>query len=259
MRIRNLAAVVVTTLALTPCVGADSRTWGYRGEPGKTAPADWPGACQGGRAQSPINLTRAANSGRPAESIGFDYQAAKSWIANNGHAVAITRLAGTVQVPKPIGPKTRRRSSPLSLCEIHFHGPSEHTIENLGTAAEAHFVHKDNCTNGRKILVIGTLIAPADGAHPQNETLAAYLADVRNLPAETAELDPKAILPDQGYYQYEGSLTSPACDGNVTWFVAHQPVYLDQHALDGLFSVYPDNSRPGQPLNGRKLRGVPPR
>ncbi len=259
MRIRNLAAAVVTTLALTPGVGADGRTWGYRGEAGKTASADWPGACQSGRAQSPINLTRAADGHRPAESIGFDYQAAKSWIADNGHAVAITRLSGTVRVPKEVERRARRRRAPLSLCEIHFHGPSEHTIENVGTAAEAHFVHKDNCANGRKILVIGTLIAAADDAHPQNETLAAYLANVRNLPAETAELDPKAILPDQGYYQYEGSLTSPACDGNVTWFVAHQPVYLDREGLDGLFSVYPDNSRPGQPLHGRKLRGVPPR
>ncbi len=258
MRIRNLAAAVVTTLALTPGVGADGRTWGYRGEAGKTAPADWPGSCQPGRAQSPINISRAADGGRPAESIGFDYKDAASWIANNGHAVAITRLVGTVQVPKGIARKAWRRTAPLALCEIHFHGPSEHTIENLGTAAEAHFVHKDDCTNGRKILVIGTLIAAADDSHLENETLAGYLKSVRSLPAETAKLNPKKILPDEGYYQYEGSLTSPNCDGAVTWFVAHQPVYLNREALDGLYSVYPDNSRPGQPLNGRKLRGVPP-
>lgn len=242
--------LLLTSLLLAtclPCTAADEadRTWGYRGEGGKTAPADWPGLCQTGPNQSPVNLTRNAASGEPADAIEFRYQPAVSEVLNNGHAIEVKNVAGTIEVAKV----------QYQLCGLHFHTPSEHTRDNVGAPAEVHFVHQETCGDTKGWLVVGALIEPASHEHPGNRTLAAYLAKLRSLPASTPELNPQSILPASGYIQYPGSLTTPGCGGPVNWFVAREPIYLDRTTLDRLRALYPNNARPGQALGDRKLRG----
>ena len=224
------------------------RDWGYRGEAGKIAPADWPGTCQERGTQSPINVALAAASGTPADPIGFFYRTGESVLRDNGHAIEVTRVAGYVEV-------TRART-PYELCGIHFHTPSEHTRENVGQPAEMHFVHKPRCEGAGPYLVVGWLIAEADDQHPSNPTLSGYLEGLGRLPFQTSELNPKNILTANDYAQYSGSLTTPGCDTGVTWFVSKQPLYLSERMLEGLRAYYPDNARPGQNLGERKIRGL---
>jgi Eukaryotic-type carbonic anhydrase len=42
-------------------------------------------------------------------------------------------------------------------------------------------------------------------------------------------IDPSRLLPAQrGYYQYEGSLTTPPCSETVDWIVLAQPIEVDE-------------------------------
>jgi carbonic anhydrase len=57
----------------------------------------------------------------------------------------------------------------------------------------------------------------------------------------------------QGYYSFEGSLTTPPCSEHVRWFVLKTPVQASSGQIVQFAARYPDNARPTQPLNGRTL------
>jgi carbonic anhydrase len=62
------------------------------------------------------------------------------------------------------------------------------------------------------------------------------------------------LLPsDQNYYTFDGSLTIPPCSEGVKWFVMKTPVELSPAQIAAFARLYPDNARPVQPLNGRKV------
>jgi carbonic anhydrase len=72
---------------------------------------------------------------------------------------------------------------------------------------------------------------------------------------DQVSIDPASILPAQhGYYEFEGSLTTPPCSEGVRWLVLKQPVTLSQAQLDAFRKLFPRNARPVQPLNGRVVR-----
>ena len=86
---------------------------------------------------------------------------------------------------------------------------------------------------------------------------------VRNLPtakkkeaAPTAvEINAASLLPSTlGYYAYSGSLTTPPCSEGVRWLVLKTPSSISNRAVEIFASRYPNNARPLQPLNGRKVQ-----
>jgi carbonic anhydrase len=67
-------------------------------------------------------------------------------------------------------------------------------------------------------------------------------------------LNAKDLLPsDLGYFTYSGSLTTPPCSEDVTWFVLKTPKTLSSDQLAAFARLYPDNARPIQPTNGREM------
>jgi carbonic anhydrase len=53
-----------------------------------------------------------------------------------------------------------------------------------------------------------------------------------------------------------GSLTTPPCTENVTWYVLKTPIQLSADEIARFARLYPMNARPVQPLNGRDLVGT---
>ena len=54
-------------------------------------------------------------------------------------------------------------------------------------------------------------------------------------------------------YHYDGSLTTPPCSEGVKWFVLTTPIEMSEAQIAAFKAIIPDNNRPVQPLNGRKL------
>ncbi|MGF1494979.1 MAG: carbonic anhydrase family protein, partial [Microcoleaceae cyanobacterium] len=68
-------------------------------------------------------------------------------------------------------------------------------------------------------------------------------------------INASAIPPsEQDFYHYEGSLTTPPCSEDVQWYVLKKPIEASQEQIRQFQSIYKNNARPVQPLNGRSLR-----
>jgi len=242
---RSDVAAVLLSLVFACTARAEEAHWGYGKEHG---PSQWAElkpefeTCRAGKQQSPIDIGGAQKADLPA--IDFKYQASPLRIINNGH---------TVQVNLPPGSTITIADHSYALLQFHFHTPSEEAIRGKHHALVAHFVHKD--AEG-KLAVVAVLF----DVGKSNAVLAPVLANMprEGGPERTFEgtsLDPAKLLPaKRGYYEFEGSLTTPPCSEGVRWLVLKQPVTLSQQQLDAFRKLYPRNARPTQPLNGRTVR-----
>jgi carbonic anhydrase len=61
----------------------------------------------------------------------------------------------------------------------------------------------------------------------------------------------------EAYYTFTGSLTTPPCSEDVTWFVLKTPTSISSSEVTRFAKLYPMNARPTQALNGREIRATP--
>jgi carbonic anhydrase len=197
--------------------------------------------CSVGEHQSPINLQSPINA--KLNDLQTNYQNSQLDIINNGH---------TLQVNYPPESTLMINGESFELLQFHFHNPSEHQIEGKPFPLEAHLVHRNK---EGKLAVLGVFIK--EGRY--NSDLKAI---VNNLPQQIAEkslikdieINAEQLLPkNRNYYHYSGSLTTPPCSENVSWFVFKEPIELSAQQINKITSIMHDNARPIQPLNQRFL------
>ncbi len=136
------------------------------------------------------------------------------------------------------------------LTDIHFHLPSEHTLEQKHTPIEFHFVHMNE--EGHN-LVVGVLFEIAD-----IQTLIEEKPMVKinwQIQAPGVVFNPALFLPKKkSFYSYIGSLTTPPTLGEIQWFVMDQVQTVQKEFVEWLKnSIVPNNNRPVQPLNEREI------
>ncbi|WP_106767865.1 carbonic anhydrase [Paenibacillus faecalis] len=238
------AALSVLTVG-TPYMAADSSKteWSYEGA---TGPEHWGdlspeyAKCSTGLNQSPVPLM---NQGKKTDSkMTFHYEAFVPTIVNNGH---------TIQVDVPEGNYALIDGEKYNLLQFHFHTPSEHTYNGKLLEMEIHLVHQNEQGN---LAVIGMFIKEGSA----NKSLDLIF---NNLPASQEEpvtTDEKITLNSlfhkkSKFITYDGSLTTPPCTEGVTWYVFDKPVKLTRTQIDAFKDIFPNNSRPVQPLNDRLL------
>jgi carbonic anhydrase len=64
----------------------------------------------------------------------------------------------------------------------------------------------------------------------------------------------KLLPQNKGYYTFQGSLTTPPCSEDVTWFVLKTPLAIADDEIAAFSKIYALNARPVQPLNGRVIQ-----
>jgi len=218
--------------------------WGYSGPLG---PSQWGdlkpeyAVCKTGHTQSPIDIETAQKADLPA--IEFNYKPSPLRIIDNGHTIMINYAPGSF---------IRVGGKQYDLKQFHFHKPSEEKIKGKSFEMVAHLVHADS---DGKLAVVAVLLDQGS-ANPLIHEL------WKNLPKEKekeeapdkVQIDATQLLPlDRGYYTFSGSLTTPPCSENVTWFVLKQAGAISSEEIATFSSVYPNNARPIQPLNGRPV------
>jgi carbonic anhydrase len=69
---------------------------------------------------------------------------------------------------------------------------------------------------------------------------------------ETVQIDVSTVLPpDRSYYTFSGSLTTPPCSEEVTWFVLKHPMTISAEEIKQFSRLYRNDARPTQPLYDR--------
>jgi carbonic anhydrase len=240
-----IAGTALGLVALNPPARASGEgkiAWSYEGA---TGPQNW-GAlsedyalCGTGKQQSPIDLTVAVPAAVAPPLL--DWQPFQpSAITHDGHALSVS-------VPEGSG-GLQMGQTRFELINLHFHGPSEHTINGQPYPLEAHFVHR--AADGR-LAVLGVLFVEGD-EHSVLEQLWQVAPPARGEVAPEMMLDVARLLPNgTDAFHYAGSLTTPPCSEIVSWTVLATPVSASARQLAAYAAVFRHNARPVQPRERR--------
>lgn len=229
---------------------AEEPHWSYAGEMG---PEHWKeleagSACAGHR-QSPVNIIRTdtePDSQRrwplvvhyPASTLIHD-------VVNNGHSI---------QYDFDQGDEIAFAGDRYALKQIHFHEPSEHTLNGVRFPIEMHLVHVNEDLNRYTVLaVLGFEGAPSQGYELLESYLPVAVGETRQIDEsfDLRQMLPSSLTPR---FHYEGSLTTPPCTENVNWVVFEQPFMLSETQVNQLKALMPlNNYRDVQPLEGRPV------
>jgi carbonic anhydrase len=213
--------------------------WGYEGDNG---PEHWGDAfpvCGKGKKQSPLNIIGPFEKSK--DTLSVDYKEGPLKMLNNGH---------TIQVNVEPGSSLTIGKESFDLLQFHFHRPSEEQVDGKNASMVAHFVHK---SKEGKLAVLGVMLN-------EGKDSAALKTLWANLPPKEGEeflpakvtFNPASMLPkDMGFYNYEGSLTTPPCTEGVQFYILKSPVDISKQQLAKF--PFKLNARPVQSLNGRKI------
>jgi carbonic anhydrase len=197
--------------------------------------------CKSGHRQSPIDIRNPGNADLPP--IRFDYKPSPLHIIDNGHTIMINYASGSYMT---VG------DGSYELKQFHFHRPSEEKINGKGYDMELHLVHANQ---EGKLAVVAVLLQQG-----QDNPLVHELWD--DLPKEKkkeevrekVQINANGLLPaDRGYYTFDGSLTTPPCTEDVTWFVLKQPVAVSPTEIEQFSKLYRNDARPTQPSYDRAV------
>lgn len=245
------ATLALITLPLcVPAHAGEQTDWTYQGEAG---PEHWAeleegAACNGSR-QSPVNIIRTDTQPDTQASFPLTLRYSPATlvhsVTNNGHSIQYNFAAGD---------EIEFMDDRFALKQIHFHEPSEHTLNGVRFPLELHMVHYSEERNEYAVLAV---LGYEGNPSPAYEVLESHLPLAKG---ETKLIDqaydlsdalPHAMTPR---FHYEGSLTTPPCSENVHWVVFEEPFMLSYEQVKLLQELMPTNNYRGvQPLNDRRV------
>lgn len=216
--------------------------WSYKGE---YAPENWGKihgneTCSLGGYQVPVDIRGAIATPNVAD-LRFEYTGQASDVVNNGHSIQVNFVSGS---------KLYLGDKAYNLVQVHFHTPSEFTIEGKQFPMVAHFVHKSD----QGALLVFALMFENGQSNPVIEKIWSKMPKTVNEKSNLNVVDVSSLVAGiNNYYRLDGSLTTPPCSEGVTWIVAKPTVVASQQQFTQFTNVIGINNRPLQPLNGRLI------
>ncbi|OIT33507.1 PREDICTED: bifunctional monodehydroascorbate reductase and carbonic anhydrase nectarin-3 [Nicotiana attenuata] len=235
----------------------DEREFSYD-EKRENGPANWSNIrpdwkdCSG-KLQSPIDLLDLR--AEVVSNLGIlqkDYKPSNATLLNRGHDIML-RLAD--------GGYLKINETQYQLKQLHWHTPSEHTVNGERFNLEAHLVHESN--NGQ-FAVIGILYEIGLLPDPFLSMIENELkvpADKNGKERAIGTIDPNQIkLDGKNYFRYIGSLTTPPCTEGVVWTIDRKVKTVTRRQINLLHEAVQDgfetNARPTQPENKRSINST---
>ena len=259
---RSVCVMLVAMLfavALLPGTDAAEGIFSYDNQ------SAWAGSCTTGRRQSPIIIATinavSSNDLESLDMVQWDVPVSGSF-ENTGSTVQFTPNTPSATVTNHRGLYT--------VQQFHFHWGenntlgSEHKVDSIAYAAEAHFVTQKNTGNETAsdyYSVIAVLFEADDSATetgfwaklvpPTEDDAISIITDITFSDLLPVNLD---------YYYYEGSLTTPPCSEFVQWFVLKTPIKIPSSYLQKLRQIEDNfngtltrDYRNTQPINDRSI------
>ncbi|CAL5088039.1 unnamed protein product [Urochloa decumbens] len=215
-----------------------------------TLQKDW-AICDSGTEQSPIDVAKVEVS-KDLGPLENTYKAGAATVQNRGHDFMLNWKEGNG--------KLTLNGKEYTLLQVHWHAPSEHTVNGTRFDAEMHMVHEDAA---KEKAVVSVLFSTKAGKPSKLlGDLVPYFEKLTGKQNATEEVkdpvDPAAMIDKaSGYYRYEGSLTTPPCKEGVIWTILSKVSDASAEQIDALKSedkTEEPNSRPTQKINSRVIR-----
>ena len=247
--------------------------WGYDADNG---PSTWPGICQTGLQQSPINISQSMTISYNCDELNFlNYSSSGSiQLYNSGRSLAIIGFASWEAQPS-IGGGGLNGSYDLAQCHFHWsqtdQSSADHVIGSVNYPLKLHLVHIKHGLDITEAAQLPDGLAVIEVLFEINEGVASPLLSMQNAINATRPengyawmdgFEPDSLLPTvrSSFYRYAGSLTTYPCTEAVVWTLLAQPLPVT-HTLVDMFRQFEDSSdnlllstsRPTQPLNNRPV------
>mmetsp|Transcript_4354 Transcript_4354/g.8534 ORF Transcript_4354/g.8534 Transcript_4354/m.8534 type:complete len:679 (-) Transcript_4354:298-2334(-) len=235
--------------------------------------------CNSGKEQSPIDIDTSKVVDMSLKPISSHFDATTEYVKNTGHGFQLyethpfQHTLGAANTPEVVSGEDKGysmiRDQRYNFYQVHWHTPSENTIDGKSFPLEAHFVHQfdDPLLHGtyHRLAVIGLMYELGEcnefldkfwDEFPTNKGTSAYTGDPFDLSNKlTYELQ-------QGYWHWYGSLTTPPCTESVSWNLLKKTETVCQRQVDKLQQALAQtqngvsvNNRVVQPLNHRVVVG----
>lgn len=227
-----------------------AQEWSYSG---KTSPENWANLSSDfakavGKEQSPINIELDEVESVPTDNLSFSYVPSlfSITIKENSDHKAIYLIPANVNTNF-----ITFNGEKYFLQQIHFHLPSEHTINEKHLELEAHLVHKN--AKG-ELTVVGILykkgkedkvLARIWNILSPREGFVGTIKMEKDFPLN--EMLPKSLTT----LQYRGSLTTPPTIEGVNWVLFEEIKTISPSQEANFDKWIGSSNRPVQPLNGR--------
>jgi len=214
----------------------------YTYDEGPLGPSHWQGVCSAGTMQAPIDIEHAEKL--PIPPLHFLYQSVDLDVINDCNRYRIlTRF--------PDNDWLKVGKAPYFLSELHFRAPGENAVNGKRPRMSIQLVH---LSIESKFLIIEIPVV-AGKESPAMKTLLEHVpAPGKESKVAGVKIDPTDFLPvDRTFYRFPGSLTTPICNEEVTWYVMKNPVEFSEAQIAEYAKYYQDTARPLQPLNGRPV------
>lgn len=226
-----------------PPADAGEVHWSYDGEEGQDEWGDLSAdfeTCSAGHAQSPIDLPAHADQ-ESTEYLKITSTPTVAQSVDTGHTIQL--------VPERGASRVERDGTEFDLAQLHFHAPSEHTVDGEAMDAELHFVY---ATPGGQTLVVGVF---AEEGTRENKVWQPFVEGAASPGTTDLPFYVAAMLPtDPTYVSYLGSLTTPPCTEGVHWVVYATPVKLSADQIAVLEEASQGhNARHTQPEGNRTV------
>lgn len=235
---------------------------------GNKGPANWGdlkpeySACKDGKKQSPVDFPTG---------VKYDTMAMGPQPSIASPVMEFKAKPSNFELGCPTGAdcgSTTIDGTKYTVANIHWHAPSEHTLNGRYYPLESHIVHAN--ADGTAFIVIATMYdyAPSDsymskvyaGANKEwgqspfiQSVLDNVAADKKSFPVDLKSIIDKSV----GFCSYGGSLTTPPCTEAVTFYMSmHVPTVTRRQVLHYAVAAgasYDGTNRPLQPLNDRQI------
>ncbi|PWW73256.1 carbonic anhydrase [Tuber magnatum] len=204
--------------------------------------------CATGKQQSPIDITDAVPLA--VNTTTTFPPSGEFTIEDNGHSIEVTPR-------KPDDYKSVLGGQVYKLSQFHFHLSGEHRLRQEPFPLEAHFVHT-KLDDEKKLAVIGILFDLVDtGAgdallqsiYPKLDGLQKPVHGKREKKEKHGDAlevqmhSVNNIVDNSHIRSYSGSLTTPPCSEEVSWYVVEEPLAITVKQFNKMRKIIKFNSR----------------
>ena len=209
---------------------------------GPLGPSHWPGVCNTGIMQAPIDIAQAEKL--PINNLHFLYKPVDLDVINDCNRYRIL-------VKFPDNDWLTVGKKPYFLSELHFRAPGENAVDGKRPRMSVQLVHLS--AESRFLIVEVPVVAGRE--NPAMKTLLEHVpAPGREIAAGGVKIDATDFLPaGRAFYRFPGSLTTPICNEDVMWYVMKNPIELSEEQIVGYLKYYHDTARTLQPLHSRPV------